>query len=67
MPAYTTTDFRLVFYVKKCLRSLKYKAFKGHLNTIDVIQVIRMHEVIISKWMGLSVQCSIFSLVSMKP
>ena len=52
MPAYITIDFRLVFYVKKCLRSLKYKAFKGHLNTIDVIQVIRMHEVIISKWMG---------------
>lgn len=67
MTPYITTDFRLFFYVKKCLKHLKYKAFKGHLNTIDIVEAIRMHEVIVSIWMGWSVQCSIFSLVSMKP
>lgn len=67
MTPYITTDFRLFFYVRKRLKHLKYNAFKGHLNTTDIVQAIRMHEVIVSIWMGWSVQCSIFSLVSMKP
>ena len=52
MTPYITTDFRLFFYVKKCLKHLKYKAFKGYLNTIDSVEAIRMHEVIVSIWMG---------------
>lgn len=52
MTPYITTDFRLFFYVKKRLKHLKYNALKGHLNTTDIVQAIRMHEVIVSIWMG---------------
>lgn len=38
-----TTDFRL-FHVRNALKHLKYNAFKGHLNTTDIVKAIRMHK-----------------------